>query len=452
MSTNPSARPICHLYPDGDVECMRMNNVLHVLDKIHHSSQACHILDFNQLLIGIVRAKQYGDAIAMYKRFRDEVVLYFSMLNIWMNCYCSVGCTSYGFGILAMVMKRGYLSNIVTYSGLIHWLCRFAEWEKDVFVFAQIKRGVAPNLVTYSALIRGLCQAGKLEEAKEMFIPDVFTYTSFIHGLSVGGKREEAEAMLEEMIRNDIYPNVVTYSSLTYGLCETSNLGKAKGVLCEMGSRGVIPDTITYSRIIIKTCTTLYGEEDEDVCSAPKDTYEWMMAGTGDVSILIEPYQTKPKYPFYGYGMETYPWRTRRKSEWRRGRGLETGSNPSTRALREMWNNGISPDVITFNSIILGLSKAGKKEVAKRILWEMKREGIHSTLFTHSIMICGLLNVRNLKEVAGILNEMMDQGICPNVVIYNTMIHHLFAIGNWEDVVKIYHDMNNNGIFPYVVR
>ncbi|CAM8998980.1 unnamed protein product [Rhodiola kirilowii] len=431
----PSSSPVMHVAtifketdignPAGGVECMSINNAL---DKMLQSGRACNIFDFNQMLTGILRDKKYRDAIVIYRRFRDEVVPDIYTFNILMNCYCSVAFTGYGFGILAMLMKRGYFPDVVTYTTLIHSLCRAGEWEKAEFLFAQMKReGVAPDVVTYSSVIDGLYKSGNLKEAQvileEMITngisPNVVTYNTFIHGLSVGGKWEEAEAMLEEMIRNGISPNVVTYNTFIHGLSIGGKWEEAEAMLEEMIRYGIFPNVVTYNSLIHGLCRTGKLRKAEGV-------FLKMIVGGATPDLVT---YNSIIHVFLNAG------------KWEEAKSI----------LREMRNNGISPDVITFNYIILGLSKAGKQGDARHMLLEMKRKGIHSTLFTYIILICGLLPVRNFREAGDILNEMMDQGICPNVVIYNKMIHHLFVRGNWEDAVKIYHDMNNNGIFPDVV-
>ncbi|CAM8939942.1 unnamed protein product [Rhodiola kirilowii] len=457
--------------PASGVECMSINSAFHMFDKLRHSGQACHISEFNQLLSGIVRAKQYRDAIAIYRRFRDVVVPDYSTLNILMNCYCSVGCTGYGFGILAMVMKRGYLPNVVTYSALIHWLCRFAEWEKAVFVFAQMKReGVVPNVVTYSALIRGLCQAGKLEEAKEMLVemkrngisPNVVTYTSLIHGLCQAGESEDAKRIFSEMKKSGISPDLVTYNSIIDGLCKSGNLKEAKGIFCkliinrfipdvftytsfihglsvggkweeaeamleEMIRNGISPNVVTYSSLIHGLCETgKLGKAKGVFCEmASRGVIPDTISYSSIIDGLCNDYFKEAKGMFCkmivgGVTPDLVTYSSIIHGFLNAGKWEEAKT-----ILREMRNNGISPDVITFNSIIFGLSKAGKQEVAKRILWEMKREGIHSTVFTY----------RSMPECSYLQHNDSS----------------LFVIGNWEDAVKIYHEMNNNGIFPDVV-
>ncbi|CAM8925089.1 unnamed protein product [Rhodiola kirilowii] len=351
-----------------------------------------NIFNFNQLLTEIVRANKYRDAIVMYMRFRDEVVPDFYTLNILMNCYCSVGCTGYGFGILATVMKRGYLPDVVTYTPLLHCLCLAGEWEKAEFLFAQMKReGVAPNVVTYTAVIRGLCQAGKLEEAKEMYVdmkkngvsPNVVTYSSLIHGLCQAGNLEEAKEIYVEMKKNGVSPNVVTCSTLIHGLFQAGESEDAKQIFSEMKNSGISPDLVTYNSVIdglcksgnLKEAETMFEKMIRNGISSDVVTYNSLINGLWQTGKLGKAKGVFCKMIVGGITPDLVTYSSIIHGFLIAGKWEEAKT-----ILREMENNGISPDVITYSSIIIHLTKAGKQEVAQRILWEMKREGIHSTV------------------------------------------------------------------------
>ena len=76
------------------------------------------------------------------------------------------------------------------------------------------KNGCKPNTVSYTALLHGLCRSGKSLEAREMmnvseeewWTPNAVTYGVVMHGLRREGKSSEACDIVKEMIRKGFFP------------------------------------------------------------------------------------------------------------------------------------------------------------------------------------------------------------------------------------------------------
>ena len=72
--------------------------------------------------------------------------------------------------------------------------------------------GQRPNVVTYSMLIHCVCKSGKHAEAREIFNsmiqsgenPNVATYRILLHGYATEGNLVEMKKLIDLMVQNSI--------------------------------------------------------------------------------------------------------------------------------------------------------------------------------------------------------------------------------------------------------
>ncbi|KAF5204502.1 Pentatricopeptide repeat-containing protein [Thalictrum thalictroides] len=91
----------------------------------------------------------------------------------------------------------------------------------------MVGRSVKPDVVTYTCLIHGLCRFGRQKEAMSLFEkmlsqnikPNVTTCSILVDFLSKQRRIKDAFQIVEMMSQTGMKPNVVTYNSLIHGLC-----------------------------------------------------------------------------------------------------------------------------------------------------------------------------------------------------------------------------------------
>jgi len=115
---------------------------------------------------------------------------------------------------------------------------------------------------------------------------------------------------------------------------------------------------------------------------------------------------------------------------------------------------GVSPGVVTFNSILLVLLRRGRTNMAKEVYDEMlKTYGVKPDTYTYNILIRGFCKNSMVDEGFYFFKEMTSFDCDPDIVTYNTLVDGLCRAGK----IKVAHNLVNGmskkckGLNPDVV-
>ncbi|KAI4354751.1 hypothetical protein L6164_003594 [Bauhinia variegata] len=112
----------------------------------------------------------------------------------------------------------------------------------------------------------------------------------------------------------------------------------------------------------------------------------------------------------------------------------------SMKLFQTMKSMGVSPSVITFNSLLSLLLKRGRTNMAKDVYDEMlSTYGVAPDTYTYNIMIRGFCKNSMVEEGFQFFKEMSRFNCNPDVVTYNTLVDGLCRAGK----VKIAHNLVN---------
>ncbi|KAL1217139.1 Pentatricopeptide repeat-containing protein [Cardamine amara subsp. amara] len=112
----------------------------------------------------------------------------------------------------------------------------------------------------------------------------------------------------------------------------------------------------------------------------------------------------------------------------------------SVKLFETMKKMGISPSVVTFNSLLSILLKRGRTGMAHDVFDEMRRTyGVTPDSYTFNILIRGFCKNSMVDEAFRIFKEMEPYQCHPDVVTYNTIIDGLCRAGK----VRIAHNLLN---------
>ncbi|KAG8037221.1 hypothetical protein GUJ93_ZPchr0020g33574 [Zizania palustris] len=103
---------------------------------------------------------------------------------------------------------------------------------------------------------------------------------------------------------------------------------------------------------------------------------------------------------------------------------------------REMKKQGISPDVVTYTSIIDGLCKSKAMDKAYDLFREMKKQGISPDVVTYNSIIDGLCKSKEMDKAEKVLQQMLDAGVQPNNITYSSLINGYSSLGMWKESVR----------------
>ncbi|KAK6160839.1 hypothetical protein DH2020_004220 [Rehmannia glutinosa] len=198
--------------------------------------------------------------------------------------------------------------------------------------------------LSYSLYFRALCRAGKLEDAlalmdeigSERNLLDQYTYGSLIHGLLRRGRLEEALAKMKSLEQLGAHPTVHVYTALMIHFLKEKEINRALETLEEMKERGCQPTIVTYSALIC------------GYVRLGKVSDAW--------NVFDRLKQKGPSPDFKTYSMFIDCLCKVGKSE------------EAFKLISEMLHDGIIPSTINFRTIIYGLNREGKPNLAQVVL------------------------------------------------------------------------------------
>jgi pentatricopeptide repeat protein len=116
-------------------------------------------------------------------------------------------------------------------------------------------------------------------------------------------------------------------------------------------------------------------------------------------------------------------------------------------SMREPSQSGSLPakDLISFNTIIGALTKAGRSEHAFLMFDRMRRSNVKPDKYTYTSLIKACVKEGDSQEL---LVDMKEQGVQPDVVTYNTMIRSLCDRFQFSEAKKLVTEMESRGIPP----
>ncbi|KAL5068987.1 hypothetical protein RYX36_019874 [Vicia faba] len=116
--------------------------------------------------------------------------------------------------------------------------------------------------------------------------------------------------------------------------------------------------------------------------------------------------------------------------------------------LSEMKEMGVTPDVVTYNSLVDVYCKGREIEKAYKVLDEMREQDLSPDVITYTSIIGGLGLIGQPDKGRDVLKEMKEYGVYPDVPAYNAAIRNFCIakrLGNAYDLVD---EMTKKGLSP----
>ncbi|KAL7252603.1 hypothetical protein ACSBR1_007216 [Camellia fascicularis] len=117
----------------------------------------------------------------------------------------------------------------------------------------------------------------------------------------------------------------------------------------------------------------------------------------------------------------------------------------------DMIDNGISPNVITYTSLIQGVCCLGEWKEAIRLLNEMLGKNVSPNVQTFTILVDALCEEGMAKEAQYVVELMIQRGVVPNVVTYNAVMDGYCLCGQVDEARKMLDVMVSRDCAPDVV-
>ncbi|XP_061373637.1 putative pentatricopeptide repeat-containing protein At1g02420 [Gastrolobium bilobum] len=118
------------------------------------------------------------------------------------------------------------------------------------------------------------------------------------------------------------------------------------------------------------------------------------------------------------------------------------------KVLDEMRERDLTPDVITYTSIIGGLGLIGQPDKARDVLKEMKEYGCYPDVPAYNAAIRNFCIAKRLGDAYGLVDEMVNKGLSPNATTYNLFFRVYFWSNDLQSSWNLYKRMMDVGCLP----
>ncbi|KAL9253233.1 Pentatricopeptide repeat-containing protein [Drosera capensis] len=379
------------------------------------------------------------------------------------SVHCPVTHNNPAAAAAAVLQPRNSITTI------IHSLCdsrRFAE--AHLRFSLAISSNFIPNDPTCNVLISRLMDAKtpfetrriviQLRERKgTLFEMSLVNWNRLIDGFCRIGEVGIGEMVLGEMMKRGVELGRVLLTALVGGYVRVGDLGSAEKVFDEMAERGVGPNSMTYSVFLGGVVRYRESErwravldevwrrmEDDDKCSshAAFSNVVGILCREGMVDEVCRIAEQMPKVKGVDEG---FAYAEMIDSLCRVGR--HHGASRIVYIMRK--KRGMRPSLVSYNSIVHGLSTDGGCMRAYQLFEEVIEFGYVPSEYTYKMrcqpdvitlntILKAFCEAERVEEAMKILNDMMMGKFCkPDVVSFTTVIFALLKDGKAEAALSL---------------
>jgi len=425
--------------------------------KIFGETKSPNFLTFN---IALFHLSNCNDIVNVTYVLREMLRLRYcpnaSTFSAVLNAFCKMNAFRQVYQILGLMIGLGIELSVNVWTVLIHQFCKLGKLDvaNDLFDI-MIQSGCSPNSVTYTPLIKAIMESNDVARALRLkqkmnsvgIVPDLVFSNMLIDCLSKSGKHEEAIREFQLLLKQKNFkPDKYTFTSLLSAICRSEQFYLLPELVqrCEhisrdlvfcnallmayvkagysscalelyerMISEGFKPDKYTFAGLLSALCAENRNDEAVKVCRAitmdhADDAHihtmisnELKKAGQYEQASDVFISKAVKKYPLdsiaYGVGIDAH-LRSRRTLE-------------AKTMYAQMKNNGLKPNVQTFNMFLFSSFEVKDLQMVKHLLKEM----IDSRIKLNDK---NFFNLSKFQCCWSLLDEMGDLGLLSSKALH----------------------------------
>ncbi|KAJ4717063.1 putative Pentatricopeptide repeat-containing protein [Melia azedarach] len=121
----------------------------------------------------------------------------------------------------------------------------------------------------------------------------------------------------------------------------------------------------------------------------------------------------------------------------------------SIKLLDEMKQNGLTPDAVTYNTLLAGCIKVQNGySKALELVQELKYNGLEMESVMYGILLAVCASNNLCEEAQSYFNQMKDEGHSPNIYHYSSLLNAYSSGGDYKKADELVQDMKSSGLVP----
>ncbi|KAA8528906.1 hypothetical protein F0562_033606 [Nyssa sinensis] len=354
----------------------------------------------NSLIRGLSSSQQPLEALSLYQKILRSGLQPNNLTFPFVIKACTKSSvTQYGILIHTHVIKCGFEYDSYIQCSLIHLYANGKNLPAAKQLFDMCSER---DVVSWNSMIDGYAKSGDMESARTVFdrmvIRDEISWNTMINGYGILGRIDEAKSLFDEMPER----NVISWNSMLAAL----------DLFDEMQATGIKPTEATVVSLL-SACAHL-GALDQGLC----------------LHSYISDHKIEINHIFGTALVDMY-------AKW----------SSMTRA-SEVFYSMESKDVLAWNTIIIGMAMHGRAKDAQQLFKEMQENGVTPDDITFVAMLGSYRHGGMIEECWRLLACMSSTyRIDPKIEHYGCAIDLLSRAGQLEEAMDLIGTMR--GETPY---
>ncbi|KAL3628561.1 hypothetical protein CASFOL_027607 [Castilleja foliolosa] len=350
------------------------------------------------------------------------------------------------------LLAGNFIPNIYVINSLMNVNSHDLTYTLDIYKKME-KLGVPADITSHNILLKSCCLAGNVGLAQDIYSQirklesegalklDVFTYSTMIKVFADAKKWRLALEIKEDMVSSGVIPNTVTWSSLISACTNAGLTDQAMRLFDEMLQAGGQPNSQCFNTLLHACVESCQFDRAFRIFQCWKEK-GFQQTITGQMRVTSRPYSLmtvrlpfRPTATTYNILMKACG------TDYYRAKAL----------MDEMKTMGLSPNQISWSTLIDICGGSGNVVGAIQILRSMRESGIQPDVITYTTAIKICVEHKKPKLAFMLFGEMQKYQIKPNLVTYNTILRARNRYGSLQEVqqcLAVYQHMRKAGYKP----
>ncbi|KAF9625757.1 hypothetical protein IFM89_026897 [Coptis chinensis] len=359
-------------------------------------------------------------------------------MNAAMCFFCKAGMVDVALDLYHSRSDFGLSLNSLAYNYLINTLCGDGSVDEAYRVLLDsIKQGYFPGKRTTCILADALCREGKLDKMKELVLMSLelnimqseALSVKFISALCKARRVEDGYCIHGQLKRHDKVSYRYTYLDLIHGFNRANRRDMSSRLLIEMQENGHRPTRKMYRAVICCICTMVNPEN----CFFK--LLEMQLSRQEPACKLFN-------FFIDGAGHAKRPDLAREVFEMMARNGIEHNSDTKIFMMQSYLKGERIADALNFyndlckkskkgnpgrklnNTMVVGLSKANRPDLALEVLRDLREKGLLPSLESYEELVRSFCTVENYDMVVEVVDDLLKTGRKVSSFIGNTLLLH----------------------------
>ncbi|XP_002269136.1 pentatricopeptide repeat-containing protein At1g71210, mitochondrial [Vitis riparia] len=394
------------------------------------------VCGYNILICRLLRENRLEEVLDLLMEMREGQILPDKVtMNAVLCFFCKAGMVDVALELYNSRAEFGLSPNSMAYNYLINTLCGDGSTDEAYHVLKHsLEQGYFPGKKTFSILADALCQEGKLDKMKELVLvaldrnimPSASTYDKFILALCKARRVDDGYLIQGELNKINKVASKNTYFNMIRGFNILNRADIAARLLIELQEKGHTPTRSLFRAVICRLC---------DMDNAEKQFLKLLELQLSHQEPNCQVYN----FFIDGAGHAKKPELAREVFEMMVRSGIVPNLSSDILMLQSYLKNERISDALNFfsdlqkrrkvgrklcNTMVVGLCKANKVDIALEILKEIREKGVTPSLECYEELVKVLCTNKRYDVVVNLIDDLERVGRHVSSFIGNVLLLH----------------------------